>query len=265
MIKLVINADDYGIAENQTEAILVSFKKGIITSTTIMVNMPDFSRAVTRARECGVFDKVGLHLNLTEGIPLTEQIKNCPRFCSSDGKFNGVFHRSKWRRFFLSAEEKLAVAKEAEAQMRLYLDTGFPLLHLDSHHHSHTDPGIACVVLPIARRLGFHSVRMSRNMPRKNYGLAKKLYKAFVNGIVCKLGFSTTNFFGSVADFDFAVSRISPDCSAELMVHPSLQKYGRLDIEGELMDMHTPMSEIIDVLRRHCKRYVLVSYGSAVT
>ena len=44
MIKLVVNADDYGIAENQTEAILAAFQRGIITSTTVMVSMPDFQQ-----------------------------------------------------------------------------------------------------------------------------------------------------------------------------------------------------------------------------
>lgn len=248
MIKVLINADDYGIAENQTEAILQSFRIGLITSTTIMVNMPDYSRAISRAKEEGVFGKIGLHLNLTQGEPLTDPIRHCHRFCGPDGFFHGNFHSSKLCRLFLSREEKCAVAIESEAQMETYLNTGFPLKHLDSHHHSHTDPSIAHIVLPIAKRMGFRSVRLSRNIPRPGYGLMKKIYKWYFNSRVQKLKFFHTDFFGSVEDFRHVRSHFPPNSSVELMVHPSLQKDGRLDLAGKLMDFRTPMSLLAETL-----------------
>lgn len=261
MIRLVINADDYGIAENQTEAILMSFKKGIITSTTVMVTMPDFERAAQRAEEEGVFDRIGLHLNFTQGKPLTDQIRACPNFCGSDGCFNKVFHNSKWKRLHLTSTEKRAVGMEAEAQMKRYVDRGFPLMHFDSHHHSHTDLSLAAIILPIARRLGFRTVRLSRNLPRPGYGFVKKLYKGLFNRQVRNSRFVATTYFGSVSDFDGTVQRLPSDCTVELMVHPSFQKDGHLDLSGILMDMHDPMSKVESILERHRTRFVLVPYS----
>lgn len=261
MIKLVINADDYGFAENQTEAILESFRRGIISSTTVMVTMPDFTRSIVRAKEEGVFDKIGLHLNLTQGYPLTEPIRACAHFCGQDGAFNKVFHNSKWCRFVLSSQEKEAVAIEAEAQMKAYLEAGFPLLHLDSHHHSHTDPSMAKVVLPIARRLGFRSVRLSRNIPRAGFGLAKRWYKKLFNNYAQGLGFTCAHYFGSVTDFEHAASQLPRDAIVELMTHPSFQKDGRFDLSGDLMDMRLPMNSVKEVLARNSGRFNLVPYS----
>ena len=260
MIRLVINADDYGIAENQTEAILESFRRGVITSTTIMVTMPDFRRSISRAKEEGVFDKIGLHLNLTQGRPLTEPIRNCRRFCNSEGLFNKYFHNSKLCRLILTAREQYAVAVEVESQMKIYIDAGFTLRHLDSHHHSHTDLSIAHIILPIARKMGFRSVRLSRNIPRPGYGLLKKIYKSLFNGFALRQGFTCTKYFGSILDFDVAATNLPVDCSVELMVHPSFQKNGQLVLSGELMDMHDPMKNVQEVLSRHSSRYRLVSY-----
>ena len=261
MIKLVVNADDFGIAENQTEAILESFRRGIISSTTIMVTMPDFQRAVVRAKEEKVFDKIGLHLNFTEGCPITNSLRKCQRFCNIDGTFNANFHNSKLSRLLLTSQERHAVAEEAEAQMKVYVATGFPLMHLDSHHHSHTDPSITRIVLPIAKRLGFRSVRLSRNIPRPGYGVTKKLYKTLFNHFARYQGFVCTRYFGSVEDFDNVITILPQDCTVELMVHPCFRKGRIFDMSGDLMDMYVPMTLVEDVLRRHRQKYHLMPYG----
>ena len=263
MIKLIVNADDYGYHENITEAIIESFRRGILSSTTIMVTMPDFQRAIRRAQEEKIFDKIGLHLNLTEteGAPITEPLRECSRFCNPDGKFNAHFHRSKLGRFILTAKERRAVAVEVEAQMRAYIDAGFSLMHLDAHHHSHTDFSIARVVLPIAQRLGFRSVRVSRNMLRHELGLVKKSYKSFINGFIRRQGFICTDYFGSIGDFDKAIPGLPPDCSVEVMLHPRYQKDGCWDMSGELVDFKLSMSSVEDILNRHRSRYRLLPYN----
>ena len=260
MIKLVVNADDYGIAENQTEAILAAFRRGIITSTTVMVSMPDFQRSIRRAKEEDVFGRIGLHLNFTEGIPITEPLRECSRFCNSYGTFNTHFHNSKLCRFFLTSKEQRAVALEAEAQMNVYIDAGFPLMHLDSHHHSHTDPSIARLILPIAKRLGFRSVRLSRNIPRPGYGLGKKLYKLAFNQLARRQGFKCTDYFGSCTDFDGAIATLPPDCAVELMVHPCFRTGREFDMSGKLMDMYEPMTSVEEILAKYHSKYHLVPY-----
>ena len=78
MIKqtIIVNADDFGSSIEANEGIAVSFQQQLIDRTTLMVNMPSASEAVKLASELGFTDRIGLHLNLTEGVPLTESIKD---------------------------------------------------------------------------------------------------------------------------------------------------------------------------------------------
>ena len=69
---MVINADDFGYSESVNKAISDCFEKGLINRTTIMVNMPQAEAASELARTNGFFDKVGLHINLTEGKALSD-------------------------------------------------------------------------------------------------------------------------------------------------------------------------------------------------
>ena len=77
-----------------------------------MVNMPGFAQACQLSKEHGFENQVGLHLNLSEGEPLTDRIKSLPMFCDNDGRFNGAFRRSRRFTFFMSSAEKKAVKEE---------------------------------------------------------------------------------------------------------------------------------------------------------
>lgn len=90
MIKLIVNADDFGLNEGVNNAILQSFSLGYITNTTLMVNMPGTDDAVKRAKEYGVWEKVGLHINLFEGIPLNPNLCNFPELFDSNLAGGGI-------------------------------------------------------------------------------------------------------------------------------------------------------------------------------
>lgn len=95
---VIVNADDFGMNHNVNLAIDYCFKNNIISSTTIMANMPGFNEAVNLA--CiGKYDKyVGIHFNFVEGVPLSSSIKYCNRICKN-GKFiykhNSIFFWNK--------------------------------------------------------------------------------------------------------------------------------------------------------------------------
>ena len=71
-MKLIINADDFGLSKSITDGIIEWILNGYITSTTIMANMRYAEYAVKEAIKNNI-DCVGLHINLTVGKPL---IKN---------------------------------------------------------------------------------------------------------------------------------------------------------------------------------------------
>lgn len=244
-----INADDFGWDENRTKAIIAAARAGLITTTTAMVNMPWFDKAISLARGTSLWPHIGLHLCLTEGCPLTETIKKSKLFCDAEGNFTGVFHRSLKSRLYLPAFERAAVLEEAEAQMRRYLSTGLPMLHLDSHHHAHTDYSIASLVLPLAARLGFKTVRMSRNF---GLGLTsvKRVYKCFVNAYIRRYLPFHVDYFCSYNDLSARWFRIPEGARVEMMVHPLYRSVddGTLDLHGTFMDHRTPMSELVAFL-----------------
>lgn len=256
MIKLVVNADDFGHDRNRTEAIRACFRNGLLTQTTAMVNMKYCAQAIEDARRDGIDDRVGLHLNLTFGFPLTCAIRSCRTFCAEDGYFTGYFHRSRFKRFFLTNVEKLVVEKEIRAQMERYLAFGLPLMHLDSHHHAHTDPAILRLVLPLAREYGFKTIRISRNVPMQ-MGFAKWIYKRLVNRMIFTSGIGHADYFGAALDVERELGRLSTDGTVEIMTHPIFVRGDKMplnheydEVDGKLCDTFTPIETIIAAVDR---------------
>ena len=70
-MKLIVNADDFGLTDGVTYGILDAMNNGIVTSTTMMVNTPGTAKAATIARENPEL-AVGLHINISLGCPLTD-------------------------------------------------------------------------------------------------------------------------------------------------------------------------------------------------
>ena len=77
MLKLVTNADDFGLSEKVNEAILKSFRYGILRSTSLMANGKSFDHAVGIIRSNPDLD-IGIHLTLVEEKPIlnSEQVQS---------------------------------------------------------------------------------------------------------------------------------------------------------------------------------------------
>ncbi len=241
MIRAIINGDDFGISENVNEAVRECFERRLITNTTLMVNMPFADEAVEMAEKCGFAEAVGLHLNLTSGYPLTEDIRREPRFCRKNGSFNAYFQKHLMSRLVISPREKKAVAREIEAQIRKYYSYGLPEKHLDSHHHVHTDASVIDLLLPLIKRYSFRSVRLSRNLFLKMNPL-KRVYKSAYNGKLKRSGLNTADLFGSYRDLSAMNGCIKDDVLLEVMVHPMY------DEAGTLVDTNVPMERVKELL-----------------
>ena len=126
-MRLVINADDFGLTPGVTYGILDAMRRGAVTSTTMMVNTAAACLAAELVREDPGL-QVGLHLNVSLGRPLSD----CPSLLR-DGCFvkpavlgsDAVYHSEDLNR-------------EAEAQFQRFLElTGRLPTHLDSHLYAH--------------------------------------------------------------------------------------------------------------------------------
>lgn len=216
MSTVIINADDLGLNEHNTKAIAEAFKKGMITDTTMMANGDYFDEAVALAQKEGFSDRIGIHLNLTEGVPLTEDIKACPRFVTG-GRFNKQYDRTKK----LTDREKSAIYRELTAQADKIQKAGIRITHADSHHHIHTGVFIAPIAARVCREHAIDKIRLHRNLGQ--IPLIKRFLKKRFNQWLRKQGFITTEYFAYVMDLDGAV----PD-NTEIMVHPDYDKNGVL-------------------------------------
>jgi predicted glycoside hydrolase/deacetylase ChbG (UPF0249 family) len=236
-MSLIIHADDFGISESTTKAICEVIAKGWCHETSLMVNMPFADQAIELARKQGFANKVGIHLNLTEGMPLTDNIRRCPRICDSNGEFNCKFHRSAKTRFILSTVEERAIVEEIEAQLKKFVKYGGLMMRIDSHHHVHTDWVVYRHLKPLAKKYGFTSIRLSATLHPVRLPLG--IYKVIYNFDLRRNFLTNQEFDGYNAGVIDAVAR---GLEVELMVHP------RYD-NGLLMDFRTPYGHLKEFLK----------------
>ena len=103
MHRLIVNADDFGLATGVNEGIIEAHVNGILTSTSLMVERPAASDAARRARE---------HPALSVGLHYEE-----------DGP---------------EIDEPGHAARTFAAQLTRFRElTGAEPTHVDSHHHVH--------------------------------------------------------------------------------------------------------------------------------
>ena len=154
---LICNSDDFGLTKSVSDAILETYLSGIMTSTTIMANMP----AVEYAAKLAHANKglgVGIHFNLTEGRPLSE-----PSTVELLLDKNGIFlDNGRQRKNLMFGKSKtIQAALELEAQLVRIMDLGIRPTHFDSHHHI---TGVPCAFeasVAVAKKLGVPSARIT--------------------------------------------------------------------------------------------------------
>ena len=240
-VRLIVNADDFGNDENRTRAILECFRIGAITQTTALVNMPYFEEAARRIADNGLVKRMGIHLNLTEGPPLTERMRRCRFFCNEAGEFTCLFHLDYKKRFHIPSEVEPIVRDELRAQIETFLSHGGVYMHADSHHHVHTDWAIARIAFPLLKEYGFKTIRKSRNFGT-GLTFAKRVYKSMFNYYATR-SFASTDLFCSFVDLRNGVDSFPDDCQVEVMVQPMFGSPGCLSLDGPLTDSGLAISE----------------------
>lgn len=142
MGKLIVNADDFAYTEAISLGIIKAFTEGIITSTTVMANMPSFDRAVQLAKDHPSL-AVGVHLNITTYKPLLTDV---PSLVKEDGTFHYLdFYEQD------GVVSKDDVYREWKAQIERVIHAGIKPSHLDSHHHINTASQVRDVFIELAR------------------------------------------------------------------------------------------------------------------
>lgn len=185
--RVVFHADDFGLNPAVNRGILAGFSYGLLTSTSVLVNAPAFSEALrgwntlARERELGrlpsqafrsrlgdpplPFD-LGIHLNLTQGKPLTG--RRFPRqLLDSRGRFPGAF-RLLSRLLSFGSVFRNAIREELAAQIERLLDHGIVPTHLNGHQYVEMMPVVSGIIPELVSRYRIGIVRLAweRNLTR---------------------------------------------------------------------------------------------------
>ncbi len=216
---LIVNADDWGLRPEVTDAILECWRAGAVTSASAMVHMEDSRRAFGLAADAGL--PLGLHCNLS--APFTDP--DAPpdrrlRQRSAVAYFAGP--RRRWLLFDPRARVLLdsCVADQLDAFGEL---SGSPALHADGHQHVQVCPTV--LLAPSLGRLV--SLRRAQSFVSGGRSPAKRGYRAAAN-LVVRRRFRSAQFFslrdlhpalgGSGLDRLLALARRT---DIEVMVHPA--------------------------------------------
>ncbi len=235
MKRLIVNADDFGLTGGVNRAVIEGHTRGIITSTTIMANMPAFDDAVRLAKG-HLSLGVGLHFNITQGKPVGGSV---PSLTDGRGEFLGQ-STALARRIMTGQVRIEEISIELRAQIEKVLNTGLRLTHVDSHKHSHAIPQVCRAVLETINDYGICAVRL----PREKWGFdggdisLKKIAQgigAFGLAQLCRLNEArlrgakvrTPDAFFGIAETGFwtkewickTIEEL-PDGVSELMCHP---------------------------------------------
>jgi len=237
--RIIINADDFGWSSAVNEAVLDAAENGVLSSATVMANMPGFEEAVREAKFLPKLG-VGVHLNLLRGAPVRDP-KTIKSLVGKDGRF--LQDNSKLLLRFVMKQIYLEeVEEELSAQVKRVIDAGLKPTHIDSEKHMHIlFPQLWHVVCKIALRFDVRRIRIAREFFIAGLSLKspKQLAKALVVKYRCKglakVAFkhglhSTDNFFGIALAGNMTTSVYKklfgrlPKGTTEIMCHPGAKE-----------------------------------------
>ena len=166
MVKIIVNADDFGKSIWRNRAIDDSIKQGLITSAGMIVTGKHLQEAVELANNGGYVDRLHLHFNLSanllhedsDDIPLTEAMRKDSFFCKGGKfkKYRGIPHKftdiRKWKMVYdelVSQYSKFKEVTEGKADYN----------HVDFHLWYNLSWPVAVALRKFTRKFDIKSVR----------------------------------------------------------------------------------------------------------
>uniref|UniRef100_A0A3B4U0V5 Carbohydrate deacetylase n=1 Tax=Seriola dumerili TaxID=41447 RepID=A0A3B4U0V5_SERDU len=136
---LVVTGDDFGYCPRRNQGIVDCFQAGGISNVSLLVNASAAKEAADLAKRHNI--PIGLHANLSEGVPVCPSLQQASTLINQRGFFLGKMgFRQALERGQLSMNQ---VDLELRAQVRLFRElTGHLPHHMDGHQHVHVLPEV---------------------------------------------------------------------------------------------------------------------------
>ena len=180
----IVNADDFGLTRGVNRGILEAHRDGILTSASLLANMPGFEDAVRAARENPALG-VGVHLNLVRGRALRPP-GELPTLLDRNGCFFPPGRLA--LRLLLGRVSQQGLMHELDAQVARAVDGGLRPTHLDTEKHMHMFPAVLRALIEVARRHGIGQVRWGDEPLRPAALLTTQGLKALGKRVVAARG-----------------------------------------------------------------------------
>lgn len=140
--RLTLCADDFGLSPGVNRGIARLAQAQRLNAVSCLVNGPHWRDGAALLRSFPASVEVGLHFNLTEGVPLSAALRSVwPRFPSL-ARLIALAH--------LHGLPQAAITAELAAQWAAFTEaTGHPPAFIDGHQHVHHLPQVRDAVLAI--------------------------------------------------------------------------------------------------------------------
>lgn len=161
ILRLIVNADDYGLTSGVNRAIERAHRDGVVTSTSVMVNQPAAAEAAGLRARCPELG-IGIHLTLTLGRPV-EDPDRIPSLVAPDGSFLArevLVVRARNR-----LVDQVDVARECAAQLEQLRRLGVEPDHWNAHQHVQDYVSLGRPMALTMWREGVTSARTPRRVP----------------------------------------------------------------------------------------------------
>jgi chitin disaccharide deacetylase len=162
VIRLIVNADDFGASPGVNQAIVRAFRDGVLTSCSLMVGEDAFPEAVRMAKEASGLG-VGLHLVAVMGKSVLPS-REIPSLVDPEGHFSSDPVKAGLNYFF-STKARKELAREMRAQFERFLASGLRPSHVDSHLHLHFHPVMFDLAVGFCNEFGIRCMRIPEDDP----------------------------------------------------------------------------------------------------
>jgi predicted glycoside hydrolase/deacetylase ChbG (UPF0249 family) len=249
--KLIINADDFGLSIPVNKAIIKAHREGILTSASLMVNMPGFGHAVSLIKE-NTSLSVGIHINIFRGKPVSLPYK-IKSLCKGETFIENFFEIM--RTIFYKKIELNEFEIECRLQVEKAFKYGITISHLDSEKHIHLIPLFFETIIKIAKEYKILRIRCINEMPYNFLNISPanlfniRFYSLLYHAVNVKKekklleeqGFKTTDYFYGllktggmgISEYKRILSHLKRG-TTEIMCHP-----GHSEAEGASVQRRT--------------------------
>lgn len=244
--RLIVTADDFGLAVPVNEAVERAHLHGILSTASLMVAAPQSADAVERARRLPNL-RVGLHVVLVNGRPALPPGR-LPDLVDAQGRFSSDLFAAGVRYFFKPGV-RAQLEAEIREQFRLFAETGLALDHANAQNHMHVHPTILSLMIKVGRDFGLRAIRVpyepfgpawsamrTQFGPRLAQSAGLAPWIALMKRRLRAAGFSSNDYvFGMIDSGRMDAARVGkyiaalPSGVSEIYSHPATARFGSAD------------------------------------